>query len=366
MALFFGFKLQIRLESVSSDGSEKLLDVYRETFGFRTVTVDQNRIYINGLPFYCHGFGMHEDIGIHGRGFDRATMVKDLNMFDWLNGNCYRTSHYPYAEERAHLADRRGIAVNTLCMHLLEQLDMHFFAFAALSNAIAYLLSRESSNPQFVKLLWNATWHRLTTRPEVVVVANEKQQQHSSQSSLSGPSPPKQLLSCCILTNNGSTSVTRRNSPMRLKKGTKNGQTNSGGEKMANEEEECSLIGFGIHRTLMFQTGQPHLEVLLAISCVLISLLNHNVYSQMRAKNPWKLFARPILRSHEYGQFEPTVEAKLTVFEKLYPLLIISLISTSGKAWNSQNGHLTTLVLTMCAVRLARTGYAQPNVSFRA
>uniref|UniRef100_A0A183C991 Glyco_hydro_2_C domain-containing protein n=1 Tax=Globodera pallida TaxID=36090 RepID=A0A183C991_GLOPA len=92
---------------------KSLLDVYRETFGFRTVTVDQNRIYINGLPFYCHGFGMHEDIGIHGRGFDRATMVKDLNMFDWLNGNCYRTSHYPYAEERAHLADRRGIAVIT-------------------------------------------------------------------------------------------------------------------------------------------------------------------------------------------------------------------------------------------------------------
>uniref|UniRef100_A0A183BQW6 Pecanex-like protein n=1 Tax=Globodera pallida TaxID=36090 RepID=A0A183BQW6_GLOPA len=126
----------------------------------------------------------------------------------------------------------------------------------------------------------------------------------------------------------------------------------------------------------MFQTSQPHLEVRFCsqISCVLISLLNHNVYSQMRAKNPWKLFARPILRSHEYGQFEPTVEAKLTVFEKvhvwiisveknaLYPLLIISLISTSGKAWNSQNGHLTTLVLTMCAVRLARTGYAQPNL----
>uniref|UniRef100_A0A914HZD5 Pecanex-like protein n=1 Tax=Globodera rostochiensis TaxID=31243 RepID=A0A914HZD5_GLORO len=335
--------------------------------------------------------------------------------------------------------------VNTLCMHLLEQLDMHFFgatsshslassmfsicrsvfsvallmgviktvqllsqndvvdsvgfsAFAALSNAIAYLLSRESSNPQFVKLLWDATWHRLTTRPEVGVVAKEKLQQDSSQSTLSGPSPPKQLLSCCILTNNGSTSVTRRNSPNRLKKGTINGQTNSGGEKVANEEEGCSMIGssaqilvlraqhnlfsaacrtlifFGIHRTLMFQTGQPHLESLLAISCVLVSLLNHNVYSQMRAKNPWKLFARPILRSHEYGQFEPTVEAKLTVFEKvhvwivsveknaLYPLLIISLISTSGKAWNSHNGHLTTLVLTMCAVRLARTGYAQPNL----
>lgn len=34
-------------------------------------------------------------------------------MVEWLHGNCYRTSHYPYSEERAYEADRRGIAVIT-------------------------------------------------------------------------------------------------------------------------------------------------------------------------------------------------------------------------------------------------------------
>lgn len=38
-------------------------------------------------------------------------MTKDLNTLEWLGGNCYRTSHYPYSQERAYEADRRGIAV---------------------------------------------------------------------------------------------------------------------------------------------------------------------------------------------------------------------------------------------------------------
>uniref|UniRef100_A0A7E5A0I9 Glyco_hydro_2_C domain-containing protein n=1 Tax=Panagrellus redivivus TaxID=6233 RepID=A0A7E5A0I9_PANRE len=34
-------------------------------------------------------------------------------MLEWMNANCYRTSHYPYSEQRAYEADRRGIAVVT-------------------------------------------------------------------------------------------------------------------------------------------------------------------------------------------------------------------------------------------------------------
>ncbi|KHJ84716.1 glycosyl hydrolase family 2, TIM barrel domain protein, partial [Oesophagostomum dentatum] len=87
------------------------VDVYRETFGFRTVAWTENQILINEKPFYCLGFGMHEDFEIHGRGHNQAVMTKDMNLLEWMNGNCYRTSHYPYAEERMAESDRRGIAV---------------------------------------------------------------------------------------------------------------------------------------------------------------------------------------------------------------------------------------------------------------
>ncbi|EFO83773.1 hypothetical protein CRE_14244 [Caenorhabditis remanei] len=95
--------------SLISDG--ELVDIYRETFGFRTVTWSDSQIFINSKPFYCLGFGMHEDFELIGRGFNQAVMTKDLNLLEWMGGNCYRTTHYPYSEERMFENDRRGIAV---------------------------------------------------------------------------------------------------------------------------------------------------------------------------------------------------------------------------------------------------------------
>uniref|UniRef100_A0A914EDJ4 Beta-glucuronidase n=1 Tax=Acrobeloides nanus TaxID=290746 RepID=A0A914EDJ4_9BILA len=93
--------------------TNQIIDIYREKFGFRTVQVTNDTILINEKTFYCKGFGMHEDFELHGRGYNPVVMTKDLNMVEWMGGNCYRTSHYPYSEERAYEADRRGIAVIT-------------------------------------------------------------------------------------------------------------------------------------------------------------------------------------------------------------------------------------------------------------
>jgi len=42
----------------ASDGS---VDVYREPFGIRTVTVTNTQLFINNQPFYCKGVAKHED-----------------------------------------------------------------------------------------------------------------------------------------------------------------------------------------------------------------------------------------------------------------------------------------------------------------
>ncbi len=48
---------------------------------------------------------------IRGKGLDYALIAKDFNMMKWLGVNCFRTSHYPYAEEIMDQADRQGIMV---------------------------------------------------------------------------------------------------------------------------------------------------------------------------------------------------------------------------------------------------------------
>ncbi|OQV24495.1 Beta-glucuronidase [Hypsibius exemplaris] len=93
-------------------GSEaRVYDVYRQYFGIRTVAVDSRGLQINRKPFYFLGFGKHEDFHIFGRGFNLPVMVKDFNLMNWIGGNSFRTSHYPYAEEVLEYADQHGIVV---------------------------------------------------------------------------------------------------------------------------------------------------------------------------------------------------------------------------------------------------------------
>lgn len=37
--------------------------------------------------------------------------IKDHNLLKWVGANCYRTSHYPYAEEIMDLAEKYGIMI---------------------------------------------------------------------------------------------------------------------------------------------------------------------------------------------------------------------------------------------------------------
>ena len=86
-------------------------DEYRQKFGFRSVEVSGHKFLINGAPFYFKGPCKHEDSAFRGRGYDACVTVTDLKLYEWLNANCLRMSHYPYAEEVYDLCDRLGIVV---------------------------------------------------------------------------------------------------------------------------------------------------------------------------------------------------------------------------------------------------------------
>jgi len=50
-------------------------------------------------------------VQVRGRGLDLAVIARDFELMKWLGVNCFRTSHYPYAEEILQQADERGIVV---------------------------------------------------------------------------------------------------------------------------------------------------------------------------------------------------------------------------------------------------------------
>lgn len=89
----------------------KKVDEYQDQVGIRTIDVAEERIKVNGRPVYLKGFGKHEDFEVIGRGFHWAVAKRDFECMKWTGANCFRTSHYPYAEEWYRLADQEGFLV---------------------------------------------------------------------------------------------------------------------------------------------------------------------------------------------------------------------------------------------------------------
>ena len=90
---------------------DKVVDVYNQSVGVRTVEVRGTEFLINGEPFYFTGFGMHEDHAIVGKQQNDGLMLRDFNNLKWIGANSMRTSHYPYSEEFMDYADRTGLVV---------------------------------------------------------------------------------------------------------------------------------------------------------------------------------------------------------------------------------------------------------------
>lgn len=86
-------------------------DSYQAKLGIRTVKIDGTKILVNNQPVYLKGYGKHEDFDVIGKAFNYAVAKRDFACMEWTNANCFRTSHYPYAEEWYQLADEEGFLI---------------------------------------------------------------------------------------------------------------------------------------------------------------------------------------------------------------------------------------------------------------
>ncbi|PVD31514.1 hypothetical protein C0Q70_06927 [Pomacea canaliculata] len=141
-------------------------DVYRQPFGVRTVAVTDSQLYINGRPFYCLGVGKHEDADIRGKGFDYALTAKDFNLMKWMGINCFRTSHYPYAEEIMDQADEQGIVVIDECpaVNIISAANMGPASLAHHKEVITEMIQRDKNRPSVI--MWSVANEPSSNLPE--------------------------------------------------------------------------------------------------------------------------------------------------------------------------------------------------------
>ncbi len=79
--------------------------------GFRQVTVEKNRILLNGEPLRLRGFNRHEEYGGFGLAVPPEAMARDLQIMRDLGVNCVRTCHYPNDPRFLDLCDETGMLV---------------------------------------------------------------------------------------------------------------------------------------------------------------------------------------------------------------------------------------------------------------
>jgi beta-galactosidase len=93
------------------DAAGKVTEILGSRVGFREVEVQNQAIYINGVPVKFNGVNSHMQHPETGHMVDIETMKKDLILMKQFNINCVRTCHYPPNVEYIELADELGIYI---------------------------------------------------------------------------------------------------------------------------------------------------------------------------------------------------------------------------------------------------------------
>ncbi|MCR1903276.1 beta-glucuronidase [Lactobacillus taiwanensis] len=119
---------------------EKTVDEYSDQIGIRTIKIVNDKILLNNHPIYLKGFGKHEDFNVLGKAVNESIIKRDYECMKWIGANCFRSSHYPYAEEWYQYADKYGfliidevpaVGLNrsiTNFLNVINSNQSHFFA----------------------------------------------------------------------------------------------------------------------------------------------------------------------------------------------------------------------------------------------
>ncbi|MCT2587883.1 glycoside hydrolase family 2 TIM barrel-domain containing protein [Actinophytocola gossypii] len=104
-------------------------ETVRLRVGFRTVSIVDGVLLVNGEPLALRGVNRHEFHTEHGRALPRGTMLDDVLAMKRHNINAVRTSHYPPDSAFLDLCDEYGLWVVDEC-----DLETHGFELVGWRN----------------------------------------------------------------------------------------------------------------------------------------------------------------------------------------------------------------------------------------
>ncbi|XP_058872002.1 pecanex-like protein 3 isoform X2 [Acipenser ruthenus] len=222
--------------------------------------------------------------------------------------------------------------------------DLHvpvlFSVFCGLLLALSYHLSRQSSDPT---VLWSLI--RSKFFPELEIRSPE-----DPTVEIKDPLPEKLL--------------------------------NSVREILHSDLVMCTVIAvitFAISASTVFIALQPWLSLVLYSLAGVLGFVTHYLLPQLRKQLPWFCFAHPVLRSHEYSQFEVRDAAQLMWYEKgyawlqciekylIYPAVILNSLTTEARAVSSQPeklGVYRSLLISMAGMKLLRSSFCSPSQQY--
>lgn len=161
----------------------------------------------------------------------------------------------------------------------------------------------------------------------------------------------------------------------------------------------CGLIAvlvFGIHASTVFTVLQPELSPVLWCIAGTLGFVLHYIIPQLRKQLPWLCIARPVLRSHEYGQYQVRGPAKVMWFERVcvinqtknfytnnksslqiyvylcflernmvYPLLFLAALTEDSPKIVQKFGALGgALIVVVCGMRCLRGSYSNQSSQY--
>ncbi|MGM9811757.1 MAG: beta-galactosidase GalB [Muribaculaceae bacterium] len=94
------------------DKSNRMIDVYDQPFGFRTIEFTHNNGFLlNGNRVPINGTCNHHDLGALGAAVNTEALRRQLNILKSFGCNALRTSHNPPSPDLLTLADKMGFVV---------------------------------------------------------------------------------------------------------------------------------------------------------------------------------------------------------------------------------------------------------------